>query len=140
MEKLLNDIYTAGFIDGEGTITLTTKRLNSKFRIPVVSASSTTRSILEFLQNNYGGHISKHKIYQEHHKQSWSWKINYNNAIFLLERIYPYLKEPEKRRRAKLIITDYKIVTPRNGKYTKSMEESKLQFEKEFFHPSNALP
>jgi hypothetical protein len=54
----------------------------------------------------------------------------------MLERISPYLRVPEKVSRANLILTRYKAVTPRNGKYSEVQRGSKLEFEYSFFHPS----
>ncbi len=131
-----DDIYTAGLFDGEGTVTLA--KSNNTFRYPVVSVSSTTIHLLEFLKTHYGGHISKHKIYKDHHKQSWSWKLTHNAALIFLEKILPYLKEPEKQRRALLLTQNYKKVTRRNGKYSKQQLQAKLAFEQQFFHPSSS--
>jgi len=130
------DIYTAGLFDGEGTVTLSTA--NGKFRYPVVSVSSTTLCLLEFLQSRYGGHVSKHKTYQKHHLASWSWKARYDEALAFLEKVLPYLKEPEKRRRALLLTQYYKKVTCRNGRYSPKQLEEKLALEQQFFHPSNS--
>ena len=54
----------------------------------------------------------------------------------MLERIVPYLRVPEKVNRANLVLTRYKDVTPRNGKYSDVQHETKLEFEYSFFHPS----
>ena len=133
MEK--DFIYTAGLIDGEGTIGLV-KANKNQFKSPYVSVSSTTFELVDYLKNTYGGYISKHKVYQDHHKQSYSWKINFHKAIEFIKNILPYLKEPEKIRRANLIINEYSKVTKRNGKYSSNELKSKLDFEYRFFHPS----
>ncbi len=130
-----DDIYAAGLIDGEGTITLSHVNGN-EFRSPCVSVSSTTYELVEFLRETYGGTIVKHKVYQDHHKQSFSWKVNYNKAVNTLEKVSPYLKEPEKLRRANLILQEYKKVTKRNGKYSSEELKAKLDFQHLFFHPS----
>ena len=130
--------YIAGIIDGEGSIVLSKRRKTAVFRTPIVSVSSTTLGILEYLQSHYGGSISKHKVYQEHHKQSWSWKLDHSRAVKLCEDVLPYLLEPEKRRRAKLLVDVYGRVTMRNGKYTPEQLEAKKAFEHEFFHLSTA--
>ena len=130
--------YIAGIIDGEGTITLSRFSKTAKYRYLVVSVSSTTIQILEFLQSKYGGSISKQKVYKKHHKQSWSWKLESRRALGLLCDVLPFLLEPEKARRARLALSRYLEVTPRNGKYTEEMSEAKLAFEAEFFHPSTA--
>lgn len=125
--------YTAGLIDGEGTITLSYIHKADKFRSPVISVSSTTHELLDFLKSTYGGSISPHKTYKQHYKQSWSWKVNYNFALKFLELVLPYMREPEKVRRGQLIVNKYKSLTSRNGKYNKTQLISKLAFEAEFF-------
>lgn len=140
------DAYAAGLFDGEGTVTLSKKHKTDIFRVPTVSMSSTSYELLLFLKENYGGSISKHKTYKSHHKQSWSWKLVYNSALSFLKQILPYMREVEKIRRAKLLLNEYKLLTPRNGKYSKQQKEAKHLFETNFFyeedyvlprHPSN---
>jgi len=58
--------YTAGLIDGEGSICLSIQRKNQN-RSPVISVSSTTYEIPLYLKETHGGSISKHKVYKEHH-------------------------------------------------------------------------
>lgn len=125
--------YIAGLIDGEGTITITRKYKTSKFRMPVISCSSTTIELLEYLQSKLGGSISKHKVYKDNHLQSWSWKITYNQALLFCEIIGPHLKEPKKRQRCEFISSNYKKVTQPNGKYTEYQLSEKLEFESKFF-------
>ncbi len=130
--------YVAGIIDGEGSILLSKQTKNAQFRCPIVSVSSTTMAILEFLQAHYGGSISKAKTYQAHHKPSWSWKVSYNGAIKICTDVLPLLLEPEKVRRAKLLVFSYPEVTRRNGRYSEEELLAKMRFEEEFLHPSTA--
>lgn len=130
-------IYVAGLFDGEGTVTMSHVS-NKKHRSPVVSVTSTTKSLLDFLKENFGGTISRQKVYKSHHKQSWMWKLSHQKAIDFLIAIRPWIKEEEKARRADLIINEYKLYAPRNGKYTNTMLEDKRLFEKRFFSESNS--
>ncbi len=57
--------------------------------------------------------------------------IKHNNAIKLLEDIYPYLIIESKRKRAEMIITQYKALTPRNGRYTDEQLAKKERFYEE---------
>lgn len=130
------DYYAAGLVDGEGTITLgiaTSKSNNKNFRLPIVSMSSTSIELLEFMKARYGGTICSHKVYQDHHKQSWSWKAVYSDAVKFCEVIGPILLEPEKRHRANLIATEYSLVTKRNGKYSEAELAAKYEFQERFF-------
>lgn len=126
--------YIAGLIDGEGSIGLDFKSSNDKFRRPVISIGSTTLELLQFVKFYYGGCISKHKLYKEHHKQSWVWKICNDKAIQFLQSIQQYLIVPEKKKRSELITKEYKQVTKRNGKYTKEQIIIKKDFENRFFN------
>lgn len=133
MEK--DYIYTAGLIDGEGTIGLSRVKKN-QFYSPYVSVTNTSYEIIDYLKSNYGGVIINQKTYKQHHKKAWIWRISYDNAINFISKVTPYMKEQEKIRRSKLILDEYKNVTKRNGKYTDSQKQAKLDFENRFFHPS----
>lgn len=126
--------YTAGLIDGEGSILLTKSRENKyHFRYPSVSVSSTTPELVNFLKETYGGRICSHKTYKPHHKQSFSWSVKRNKALKFLQLILPFLKEPRKRKRAEFILCNYKNLTKSNGKYTEEQVIAKVNFETVFF-------
>lgn len=123
--------YTAGLIDGEGSITLSPH--STPYRAPTVEMSSTSKELLDFLKQEYGGSISKHKIYSPKHRQSWHWAVRYQNALAMMKKIFPYLKENKKKKRTKFILDNYNKVTLRNGRYNKNQVREKLKFEKDFF-------
>lgn len=127
--------YAAGLFDGEGTVTLTRHRPNES-RSPTASMTSTTRELVEVMRQEFGGAISHHTTKKAEHSEAWSWKVVSNRAIDFLKSIYPFMREPEKKRRAKMILTRYKQVTKGNGKYTAEEKEGKLRFEEEFFKNS----
>ena len=126
--------YIAGLVDGEGSICLQRKHKNDPYRRPVVSIPSTTRELVQRPKLLFGGCICKHKTYKEHHKQHWSWRLSDRAAVKFCAVIYPWLLEPSKQHRAKLIADTYLLVTPRNGKYSEIMHERKMRFEHEFLH------
>lgn len=127
-----NLIYTAGLIDGEGSITLLKGRSKDKFHHPVVSVTSTSKELVDFLHQTFGGVLVNQKTYKLHHKQSWSWKITYDRAIEFIQIIRPFMKEHSKCQRCDMILSTYKSITNRNGKYTKEQIQIKLDFEKAF--------
>lgn len=135
MKNRERDIYTAGLMDGEGTITLTRVHSNT-WRAPVVSLSSTSKELIRFFRRTYGGAVVTKKTYSVQHTPSWECRLTYNAAMAFLERILPYLKHGEKRYRAHLLLSHYKKLTPRNGKYTAALQRKKREFEHRFFHPS----
>lgn len=127
--------YLAGLLDGEGTVTLAACNPGVKSRYPCLSCSSTSPELLQLLKTTFGGTIVIHKRYKSHHKQSWSWKIEYTKAVNALRQLLPYMKESEKVRRAKLIVSTYEKVTARNGKYSPTLQAKRQKFVTEFFSP-----
>jgi hypothetical protein len=122
----------AGLLDGEGTIGITYAG-KSPYRSPYISVTSTTPEIVDWLKDNFGGIVCSQKTYQPHHKKSYSWRLrNLSDITELLENTTPYMLEPEKIRRAKLILEIYPTVTRRNGKYSEEQTANKLEFEKTF--------
>lgn len=125
--------YIAGIIDGEGSIMLQ-KIHSNEFPSPCISIASTTLELLEFIKITVGkGSIIKKKNYNESlHKDCYSYVLRRNHAINLLIEIYPYLIIYSKKERAKLIIEKYRLVTPRNGHYSKELLITKENFYNEF--------
>jgi hypothetical protein len=76
--------------------------------------------------------ISKKNYNKEKHKDSFTYRVIYNDALVLLKEIEPYLVIDRKKSRAKLILEKYKKITPRNGKYNDELRKRKEQFYKEF--------
>lgn len=124
--------YIAGLMDGEGSIMLMKRNGTDKYRCPQISMTSTTFELVKLMRDRFGGCIRSQKVYQAHHKQSWSWLLTYDKALDFCSEICYLLREPKKRKRAEFLSKGYKLVTPRNGKYTEAMAEKKEQFEKDF--------
>ncbi len=124
--------YAAGLFDGEGTVSLM-RQSSKQRRCPVVSLSSTTRELVDFMYDTFGGVVTKAPKQQAHWKDAWHWQASHNRALEVLAQLMPYMREPEKRRRAALLVERYKSVTPRNGKYTDDLNVAREAFESEFF-------
>lgn len=125
--------YAAGLVDGEGTITLSREKSWSEFRHPVVVVTSTTSSLVRFMKREFGGVVSNKRASKKGHLPSKTWAVINRKAILFLKAMLPYLREPEKRRRALLIIKQYLKVTPRNGRYTQEQRKEKQNFERQFW-------
>lgn len=132
--------YIAGIIDGEGSIMLQRIHKN-KHPCPCVSIASTTIELLEWIKKVVGkGLIIKKKNYNlEKHKDCYSYVLRRNDAINLLKDVYPYLVIDTKKKRAYLIITKYKLLTLRNGRYSEKLLRLKEDFYEEFMDSSTLL-
>lgn len=125
--------YIAGIIDGEGSIMLT-KFHSNEFHSPCVSIASTTLELLQWIKDKTNtGVIKRKKNYDtERHRDCFSYILKYNDAINFLEMILPYLVIESKKRRALMIINEYKSLTPRNGRYSEELLEKKREFYERF--------
>ena len=120
--------YLAGLIDGEGTITLTRMHPRETRRL-VVSISNNDASLLAFVKGEIGaGKITTKRTYSERHARSFTYQITSRQALDLLRQIAPYLKT-YKAKRARLALTSYLPLTPRNGRYTPALAASRREFE-----------
>jgi hypothetical protein len=90
-----NDLaYLAGFIDGEGSIsvdryTRTTKTINYGIKI---SITNSNLSVLEWVQGEYGGYIATFKKKKENHHTCYQLTLRYRKAYRLISEIKPFLK------------------------------------------------
>jgi len=127
--------YIAGIIDGEGSIMLISNHKN-QMPSPCISISSSTLELLEWIKSKTKvGTITKKKNYNpEYHKNSYTYYIRNDKALWLLGEIYPYLVLNSKKKRAELLLSEYKNVTPRNGKYTDDMLKAKKDFYERFIN------
>lgn len=109
----------------------------NQYPAPCVSIASTSYELLIWIKEKIGfGTIKSKKNYNSlKHQDSYTYTIKYNDAIEFLKVITPYLVIPQKKQRAELILSEYKSVTPRNGRYSKEL----LQQKQAFYHKSMAL-
>src|SRR3990167_2270479 len=96
--------YIAGFIDGEGTITIKRTHIKESRCYDVnLSVSNTNKDIIQWLQDSYGGtfHISTYG--NDKWKTIYRWTLyRSHNLIGFLQTIKPYLRI--KKRHAEIVL------------------------------------
>ena len=82
--------YTAGIVDGEGSIGFVRVEQRKRFQL-VVSVTNTNEWLIRWLKFSFGG-----SIYVERRKGKdkdlWFWQVNARKALEFLKLILPYLK------------------------------------------------
>ena len=90
--------YTAGIIDGEGSIGLYLNRCKKQkdFYQMRVTVRNTNEWLVQRLKITYGGYFypSRYgdKEMAKNWKPQWQWIIAANKALVFLKLIYPYLR------------------------------------------------
>ena len=97
-----------------------------------MSVASVSIELLQWLQDTIGYGVEKRFMLLDKHQNSYTYIVKYDYAINLLEQIEPYLVISQKNLRAKMIISQYKLLTIRNGRYSKEQMNLKQQFYKKF--------
>lgn len=122
--------YIAGLIDGEGTITLSRLHANENRRL-VVSIANTELPLLTFVRERVGaGKITRKRTTSDRHTPSYCYAISSLQALALLMQLLPRLRS-YKRQHAQLVVDNYRLLTPRNGKYTSGRLALRRQFEED---------
>jgi hypothetical protein len=123
--------YIAGLVDGEGTITLTRAHRNENRRL-VVCISNNELPILRFAKSTIGaGKITSKRKAKAHHGKSFTYQVSSRQALDLLQQIVGFMHS-YKATRARLALQKYRLLTPRNGKYSTLQSEARLEFEQAF--------
>lgn len=100
------EVYAAGLFDGEGSVRLHSNIINGhRYYRPCVQVTNTTIALLHYLRDSFGGSVCKSgSPVKETHKQCWRWECRSKLAVAFLHRVLPYMREPDKVRRAKLLM------------------------------------
>jgi hypothetical protein len=85
--KKIDLAYTAGLMDGEGSVSLAVQ--GNTLRIEV-SCSQNTRTALDWLEKIYGGAVYEYKP-KGRNSSIFNWKIYGEKAIEFLLLIRPYM-------------------------------------------------
>lgn len=122
------EIYTAGFLDADGSLSLQKERKDKPdwMRTPEVSFYNCDFTILKIIQDKWGGTIKTRQVKNKNHNISYELRVIDNKALSLLCDVLPYMLHSKKKERAQLIVSHYKENTPRNGKYTIEQIEKKI--------------
>ena len=135
-------IYTAGFVDGEGCISITkmtkSKHGKSPYHHFFFSLESTDPDITYWLQERFGGSISIDKTKVSHnHRVTYRWKLGTQETVSLLRQLMPYLRV--KRPQAELgLLFLLQRNTQRKGR-PRGVSAEELALREEFYLQMSAL-
>ena len=88
--------YIAGFLDGEGSISVNkmneVKSFNRIRHRLSASLTNCNKEVLLFVQSLYGGTIHRHRRTDVRHTPCYRWRAEGKTAIKFIKDIYPYLR------------------------------------------------
>ena len=112
----MNDDYLAGFVDGEGCLTLTYLADRHAYRA-YVSVSNTDETIIRKIRDYLNcGHVVRLPRHGNH-RDAWQWTLmSKKHIVPLLERLIPKLYV--KKQQAMLVMEFFRSSTPQGHHLT----------------------
>ena len=102
----LTAAYIAGFVDGEGYISIypyvRKDRENQVYYKASFKVSNTNKEIIEWLKSSFGGYIYTRTPKNPNDNISYTWSLDAKNTESVLKSIQPYLKI--KKRQCELVL------------------------------------
>ena len=132
---MINHAYTAGLIDGEGYVSVIPSyhKNNRVYYVPCIKVASVTKCLVDYLHDNYGGHITYRVHKRANQRPSYSWELkNMDNVSSFIDKIYDFLLV--KKRQSELVkeccsLTRYN--NPKSEKYDPLVFKRKEEIHKE---------
>lgn len=87
----MNDAYTAGIIDGEGTITIANQDGYYYLRVNVTMSDKGYR-VLDFLHREYGGMMGKERPSSGNTRASKQWRVSNGDAARVINSVLSHLR------------------------------------------------
>ena len=82
----MNIAWMAGMYEGEGCLEKTSAR---SYRLNI---SSTDLDVIEKIQDFAGGYVHPKKVYKDHYKPQWRWRLGDKESVKnLLTGMLPFL-------------------------------------------------
>jgi hypothetical protein len=115
----LTAAYIAGFVDGEGYISLK-KDIHSgngnTYYVPVVAIANTNKEIIEWIKSEFGGWIYIRKFPSDRNcKDAYHWKLTGLGLQPFLSTIYPHLRI--KKEQCSLVLRKIELQNKNNLPY-----------------------
>ena len=102
--------YVAGFVDGEGCISLVHNGTHKTVTLRI-SVANTNEEIMQTLHSQFGGYLSKATAHKNkpHWKSRYCWELNNTQAAQLLYKIKDYLVVKRKQAALAIEFLEYKV-------------------------------
>ena len=84
--------YMAGFFDGEGGVELSPKKIQDR-----ISVVNTNKTILEYIQETFGGSIISKKISGLSKKPQWVWRLHGRYGVALAKQLHTICFEKKEK-------------------------------------------
>lgn len=93
--------YMAGFVDGEGCVSVATRL--KIYMTPTVQVSNTNQAVLQWFLAAFGGEIDVRRDHRPTRKQCNTWRVAGDKARRVLRALLPFLRV--KKRQAELALS-----------------------------------
>ena len=113
--------YLAGFIDGEGTISIVS---GGKYMRPIVAIANSDTTVLDFVNLHWSSNIYTRKGWGEKAKQMHWVRVVNQNAIELINDLLPYLNQ--KLKQAKVVLKWYATIKNKKNRNNRFIKQVRI--------------
>ena len=122
--KDVDAAWLAGYIDGDGCITLSS---SVKKVSPVLHIDSCDREMLDDVVRLCGGHIVNKTKSKDHHRQAYTWRLKGTQKIQgILRYVRPFMRCRFKVMRADIVLNEWSACTAIGGAYTDEIRVARV--------------
>ena len=104
--------YAAGLLDGEGCILIGVRKATYRARVNV-GMTLPALPLLQSMQAEWGGGLSRSRVATERHAESWMWSLQGAPAAVLLEAALPHLRLKRPQAELALAVEAIRTSLPR---------------------------
>lgn len=98
--------YMAGFVDADGSISISTVAKRKRY-IPKITVCNCDQRVVELFSNKFGGKVRKRTWKNKNWRPNYEWTLTCKKASSVIEKLFPYLQI--KKRQAKLVLKAVEI-------------------------------
>jgi len=120
-------LYTAGFVDGEGSIQINPAKSGKKsYWGLTIQTTNSDKDVLEYLRNEWGGigTVTGYKPNKSKNR-SYNWRIYSKEAELFLNKLFPYLII--KKEEARLALEFRKLTGFKRGQLTETISKKRTK-------------
>ncbi len=114
--------YLAGFVDGEGTISIVSA--GKEYMRPTISISNSDTTVIDFVNTHWQSNVYKAKGWGQNSKDMYCVRVVNQHAIEFIKDLLPYLNQ--KLKQAKVVLKWYSTIKNKKNRNNRFIKQIRI--------------